>query len=520
METTNKICATPLAEGDFGFYDGTPDDRLFANELTEEKLACFVQRYLQTDDRDIRSSFRNRMENSVWEACQARLEGLKKQNNLKPPLKERLETILEKEFPPEPLQAGNNVEWEHQTEEERNDAKESHYSLLKAQDTLSGSGWLTLKLPFNKDWKLNAILQLDGRHHRQEQQESTPENSIVTEESFKSFQVMPNTTLLTRDDSFQWNVNGFWNQFINSPSDHLKRARLLGSSLNLRDISLWGNTLTAAATGSYNDTAYEPPPPQSDFFQQRGKIETVTGEITYRFSSFGIVTSADFSRTDSGSHYSIDDKGSLSGSLLAQYTSDKDYIRGGFGFGQWSGANRFLGSTEGTQFEGQELHSQISGQWGLHENFRLEALGHFQMNESEGDIVGWYPSWRGETKLVFSPKHWTATLSTIYGGYHIDLNEQQDLLRLENALEIAYRPSDHWILKLTPKVAVTQIDEFENMEQLNWNLQGSLNHNPSFWKALWLWAYGGRYTYDYSDFRNNQFTGGGWWAGVGASLNY
>lgn len=520
MEPTNKLCTIPLTEGDFGFYDSVPDDRLFANELTDEKLDCFVQRYLQTDDRGIRSSFRKRMENSVWEECQTRLEALQKQNDLEPILKERLETILEYEFPPEPLQAGNEVEWEHMTDEERDDAKESNYSLLKAQDTLRGSGWLILRLPFNKDWKLNATLQLDGRQHWQEQQERTPENSTSTEESFKSFQVIPNATLLTRDDSFQWNAQGFWNQFINPPIDHLRRARLLESSLNLRDIPLWGNTLTVAAKGKYNDTVSEPPPPQSDFFQQRDKIETVSGEATYRFSSFGIVTEADFSRIDSASHYSIDDTGSLSGSLLAQYTSDKDYIRGGFGFGQWSGATRFLGSPEATQFEGQEFHSQISGQWRLHKNLRLEALGNFQMNESDGDIVGWYPSWRGESKLVFSPKHWTATLSTIYKGHHIDLNEQQDRLRLENELEMAYRPSDHWILKLIPKVTVAKIDDFENMEQLSWNLRGLIAHNPASWKDLWLWVYGGRYTYDYSDFRNNQFTGEGWWAGAGASLDY
>ncbi len=52
-----ESCNQPLLQSDIEYYDTTPDGVLSLNEFDDSKLDCFVDRYVQTENQEIRDSF-------------------------------------------------------------------------------------------------------------------------------------------------------------------------------------------------------------------------------------------------------------------------------------------------------------------------------------------------------------------------------------------------------------------------------------------------------------------------------
>ncbi len=505
---------SPLIENDFQMYDTTPDGRLFLNEFGDN-LHSFVEKYIHTDDRNVRDTFRSAMENSIWEAVQKAIMKMAKGDIEDKVLKDRITYILEYEFPAKPVSGYSNAEVEHNEEKETSGQDADRYELEKSTNTYKLTQNLSLRAPLNTSWLMTGNASVTASQNQQRQTEYTDSAGTSSDYSYLGTIGSGYLGFQTRDDFFKSRVGGTLTQnHQKPPPDLLLTSGIVNGGFELNNawdvFSIRGNI-------SYTKEKYSAPPADSDFFQNGTNALNISSEATYLFNPLGIVVDHSYGASDSSSHYSKDKTSTNSFSTLAQYTWKKSYVQAGGGYSVWDVENLFIGDEETLSYKGDAVYGTVKGQYQIIDKIRIDGSGTVNNNKSEGTFQGRYPSWSSDIKLSWTPDKWTMSAFLLYSGHNIDLNNSQSRHAVEGGADITYRPSDSLKISVSPSAKNSSVDGKNAYENDSCKINGYISYNII--GSIWLWTYAGGYLYRYKD-DENSLSGFGWWSGGGAGVNY
>lgn len=534
MATVVRTTIQPLVELDVEVYDVVPNGRLFLDdfihsrtqELDTEKLDNFIDRYIHTNDRDVRKTFLEAMEeNNLWEEIGKRIRKKASGDIEDPELRARLEYILEHEFPVKSNTGSSggrviNGSTEAQYEYIDQSVDTDGYSLKNTTHSTSAKGAFRLRQPLGIDRLLSVTGSLLGRVNNQDQKEVMGDMAVPNDALYYGSQAEGFASLQRRDDFFKLGLGAYHEKYFSPPNDHLSQALFVLGSAELHDLMLRGNPLSATARIKYIDIDNTAPPEASGLLT-RGNNTLESGiEATYRFSRFGLVVDGDFSRSDLSEYYSTSENSSWATGAMLQYTSGQNYIRMGPGYGQWSGEYLGYGEAQPIDNHGRDIHGKVKGQFALDKRFRLQGAGKMQALESTGTFVGWYPAWETSMGLVFATSHWTTSLEATYNGNRIDLNEYQESHAVDGRLRVAFNPKDWLKIEVAPSLKHNKTIGYQAYTTREWGIDSLLKYNFTPWNRLWLTGFAGVRQTTYDDYQDNHVAGNGWRAGGGAEIVY
>ncbi len=475
---------TPLVSSDFPMFDVVPDGVLHSAELDEGKLRLFVERYVFTENKNVRDEFRNGMSEDLWSAVRDGIKTYRDSNDMESGVAKRVKYILEFEFPDSPLSATASAGFEHW---ERSDGSDQYF-LKKRQEHSFGGASLTLRMPVSSYWLLYSKADVTGGNIYEVQtvDDGTVENS--KDYNFQSTTPSLLATLTSCDDKYNVSLNVSRNQYFNPPPDGLKDQTLFVASLQAREIPMLGNPASLTGQFNYLGSEFSTPPEGSPAFQRSTDSKTGNAELTYKLPDFGIVTSYSYEDSKSVEQYSKKKSGKHSLTLLTQLTMDESYLRFGGGGGVWDGSTLFSGEPQVTDNAGGEAHEEVKGQWVISELVRLMGEAGLKQNRSEGTFNGWYPSWSTSLGLSLTPKHFDINLQAQYTGSNIDLNEKQGSSSFYGAISVTCAPNDDWTFTLLPAYAYTKVKGYQAYDAEGLYLDASAAYKPQFLENLRLTA--------------------------------
>lgn len=506
--TTNGICGTSLVASDLAAYDTSPDGRLYLDELPAEKLACLGDRYLRTDDKEVRDRFREAMSNGLWEALQQRFQAMA---DTDPPAgvpAERLESILGLEFPASTLHWNVGTEYNHEEEAESSSA----YATAKALDTVLTYGAATALLPFGR-WKWIGSLRGDFGVNVERQLVTEDGETDTTEYRYVHTKLTPSSVFLTRDDQFSISTDAAWAHYFDPPPDHFVDDLLVNGAAELRKIPLGGHPVSIEGSVNYLYNRAMPPATSLGFYTIRTDTLTVNASTTYGLSPIGLLLDYTFIQNDSAQHYVEKASSAHEASGLVQYSaSESTYVRVGAGGGARTSHYTIIAAAP-TTGDSASAHGRLEGQAQLHPRVRLQGSASVTAEKGEGTFVGWYPAWDAALTLHLSPPGWTISLTGTYEGSDIELNEVQETHNVIVNGEIVYRPVE-WV-KLTNQLEATieNVAGYEEHTFRRGKAKVAIAINVPGWKPLWVGAYGGGLLYQYAG-DGFLVEGHAWWAGL------
>lgn len=514
----------PLISADFNLYDTTPDGRLFLGDFArdghfdEELFTDFVLRYIHTDDQSVRATFRGSMKYPLWKKVQKRIQKIAKEKSDDKTLRERLDTILNIEFPDRKIGGGFFTEYNLDKTEETQEGMSS-YHVQKTTHTSKTGGSIGFEYPFRR-WLYSLNGSASGTVNRQNQIQRAGDQTLTEDSQFYGSSLYAGTGLRTReDDSMNLNFSSNTTRFFNPPSDHERVSTNLSGSGEIRDLQLAGKPLSARADLNYYTKSYTSPPQASGFYEKKNDSKSLDTELTYQFSKLGLVMNGAASLSDYSEHYSIGDSFHWGVDTLLQYTMGPSYVRGGVGYGTTKGKYLSYRNDEPVIYQEKEVNGKVNTKLRIKKEWSLNASASAQGNDSEGTFMGWYPSWSADVTLLHAPRSWTNSVSVNYGGSYIDLNEFQQSNSLSSSLNLIYRPSDRLKFNFSPGASFSKTEGFHASESKSANVSGGFDFNPSFWKRLWIGPNGGASVSRFKDDMGNRIDTQGWSLNGTLSLN-
>ncbi|MBI2091614.1 MAG: hypothetical protein HYT75_01280 [Deltaproteobacteria bacterium] len=515
---TNPV--SPLIANDFQMYDTTPDGRLFLNEFGDG-LGSFVEKYINTNDRNVRNAFFYAMENSTWEAVRKAIKKIAENNIEDNVLKNRIKYILEREFPDKTVSGNFNTEFEHEEEKETNEGKktniedESNYELTKSTNIFKITQGLYIRSPLSDLWLLKGAASVTASQNWQNQSEFTNSESKNSDHSFLGSLNDGSLGFQTRDDFFKSSIGGIWNQnYQKPPPDYLVTSGNMYGGFEFNN--LW-KAFSIRGNVDYKTEKYMAPPPDSGFFQNSTNTFSINSEATYLVNPLGIVINHSYEDNDSSNHYNKDKTSTNSFATLAQYTWKESYLQAGGGYSVWSAKGLYIGDEQPTSYEGTAIYATTRGQYQITEKLKTVGSGTINVNESEGSFNGRYPSWSSDLKLIWIPDKWTTSVFLLYSGRYIDLNNKQTKHAIEAGTEINYRPFDSINFKVSASTKTASTEGKNSNESKSYKINGSFSYNV--FNSIWLWTFAGASIYQYED-SEKLLSGNDWWSGAGAGINY
>lgn len=528
-DTSKGICSATLTVSDTSSYDLVPDGRLYENEFNASTLDCFFQRYIRTSDKEVRNLFRSMMANYLWEAMQKKLQAASTNPTCDKDLDERINYLMDAEFPKRKVRVNALFKWEHEQGSEKTDEPSSHYELEKRTDAFNVSVGSTLKLHPSFMWLFSG--QINGVFKKVWQTQLESENLGYQTENSQSFYgagVNGNLAVKSRDDKKIFEIGGNWIHHFLPPPDFSIRELTGNGSAGLREINFLGRPLSLRASGSFEMKDFTPPPPSSNYFTQKVRRTTANAELTYQSSpknsghyALGAVLEYRALLEDLAEHFSMRTSVSHEISALLQLSNQgSNFVRMGLGGGVWGGENQSFGEDVATSLHGGEAHAKASGKLVLVDNLSFDASANIYLKQSDGSIVGWYPAWTSTLALSYDLQKVSTSASANYSGHRISLNENKERHAIDGTLTFKYRPNDRWSLNTQSGTQHRTVKGFEALQSTVLYLGGEISFNPSFCKYLWLSANGGGYVYNYEDASNVSSSGHGWSFAAWASINY
>lgn len=253
-----ESCNQPLLQSDIEYYDTTPDGVLSLNEFDDSKLNCFVDRYVQTENQEIRDSFIEVMSKPLWIRMRAEVGNRAKNEELGEVLNERLSHMLSYEFPDSIVKGKAVVDYAYRADGTESDLGGLSYIMRNRSHMLFGTGTLQIRKPFRRKWSLHSDISVTGRSHDEEQFQSIMGNNDRSHYQYGSMMLDGVVDLFTRDDRQRYSVGGSYDRYFDTSPDHLRESGSASGEVQVSDIKLSGHPLSITGTYSYSAKTYAP----------------------------------------------------------------------------------------------------------------------------------------------------------------------------------------------------------------------------------------------------------------------
>ena len=480
----NRIerCRLPLTSDDFEKFDKVADGRLYLSDVGGDVLSCLIERLIRTKDYDVRSELLEIIQNDLWEAIRNRLLQLQKQEGRPCDIKRRIDDLLRNEFSDRHLYYSASFKYEPAMLRGSRTIQNINNSYLLDSQFLSVSGSINGNFIINA-WRLTPRIRFAGNEVWANREDGTSNGGAKS----KSQDTYPGITSIfamsafKRDETVRFDSHFIGNFYFDPPPECVEQMVMAGGAMTFRDIG--GVPLSLKASSNW--LMYDVVPISDDLYDPRYETLSLYSELAYMLNSAGMVVTYDHVSADNVYAMLRDKEKSNSGSILTHLSFDNAYIRLGAGGGIWDEETEQLGGGLSAS-SGAEVHARLIGEWNVASWIRLNVSVRAAANYSDGDFIGWYPSWNISPHIRLLFQNVSLKAGGSVDGYRRDLNHFQLQNNFNVNAEFDYSPTDFFNMSLDGSYVVTDQNHHEAYGKSSWEVSTVLAFRLIEEPSLWL----------------------------------